>query len=160
MFKYVVLAILAAVAYFVFVSRNAAHQSNDRQSVYRRHIVLFRGVCGFQVRFALQNRIAEPIRDGILLCGFRVQEGANDAFGPGLRRQCARAGRGCPRRQLRSDANGFPVGDSGVTVFGQGLLSRRVARQDQGSGTTQTQITPSRHPGEHSAGENPGRHGG
>jgi hypothetical protein len=38
---------------------------------------LLRRVFDIQVRFALQNRIAQPIRDGILLCGFRVQESSN-----------------------------------------------------------------------------------
>ncbi len=56
MFKYVVLAILAAAAYFVFVSRNAAHQSNDRQYVYWRHIGCFMVFAVF--KFGLHYKIA------------------------------------------------------------------------------------------------------
>jgi len=40
------------------------------------------------------------------------------------------------------------------------LATSGIAGQDQGSGKTQAQCSPSRYPGKHSAGKNPGRHGG
>ena len=72
MFKYIFLAILAATVYFVFFF----DMQLTNQMIGRLFVG---GISGcfvvflmFQVRLALQDRIAQPIRDGILLFGFRV----------------------------------------------------------------------------------------
>jgi hypothetical protein len=145
MFKYIILGIIAATVYFVFI----LDVEFTNQMIGRLFISGIGGCflvfCffkfGLHYKIASVNRFATAFYYAVFEYK-KVQTSPSDLdYVDSVRQQA----------EVALAANFDPT----LTT-----LSRGIARQDQGSGKAQTAVAPARCQGEYTAGQNPGRPGG